>query len=153
MKQMEQRPGGDSRENMEAMILTKVKSELELTPEQAGKFVENFYKAEEVKKEYAKKKMDALFEVRKALDAEKIDEGALNSLVEACNRLDREQMEKMKEAKDKNMAMLTVKQKAKLVIMEGKMQGAFNPNMRKMNKEDPRGDRKEKKEEKREERK
>ncbi|MFH1073449.1 MAG: hypothetical protein V1752_00005, partial [Candidatus Firestonebacteria bacterium] len=46
------RQGIDSKESLEAVILARVKSELDLTPEQAGKFVENFYKAEEVKKEY-----------------------------------------------------------------------------------------------------
>ncbi|MFH1074358.1 MAG: Spy/CpxP family protein refolding chaperone, partial [Candidatus Firestonebacteria bacterium] len=141
------RQGIDSKESLEAVILARVKSELDLTPEQAGKFVENFYKAEEVKKEYTKKKIGALQELKKALDSEKLDEGALNSLVEDCSRLDREQMERVKEAKDRNMSMLTVKQKAKLVIMESRMQGALNPHMRKMMKDENRSDKKERREE------
>jgi len=137
----------EMRENVEGLILSRVKAELELTPEQAGKFVENFYKAEEVKKEYMKKKMETLQELRKAATAEKVDEGLLYSLLENYNKLEREQLEKGKEAKDRNLSMLSVKQKAKLVLMEGMMQTPFKAPVRKVLKEEKRTEKKEGKEE------
>jgi len=95
------RQENDARENLEAQIIAKIKNGLELTPEQAGKFVENYYKTEDLKKEYAKKKMDALMALKKALDSEAADEKTLNPLIENCGKLDKEQQEKMKESKYK----------------------------------------------------
>ena len=139
------------RENMEAMILARVKTELELTPEQAGKFVENFYKGEEIKKEYQKKKMEAGLEIKKALEAEKLDEGVLNSLVEAYNRSEREMNEKVQEMKNKNLSMLNSKQKAKMVLMEIGMQRMMMQGAKKgmekgmENRQEMKGDRKDNK--------
>ncbi len=129
----EGRPGAgltrpSSRENMQALLLERVKKELELTPEQTGKYVELFYKGEELKQQYNKKRIELAEKIKTALKAEKIDEGALNGLIEDFKRLDREEFEKTKEMKDQGAALLNVQQKAKLLLLEARMRGGMIQN-------------------------
>jgi len=115
----------NTQENMQALMIERIKKELDLTPEQAGKFVEYFYKGADLNQQYGKKKAEAAKKINEAMKEEKVNEGTLNGLLEEYNRADRELMEKTRELKEKSTSMLNTLQKAKLILMEGRMRGGM----------------------------
>ncbi|MCX5777447.1 MAG: hypothetical protein NTX32_07500 [Candidatus Firestonebacteria bacterium] len=136
---------GNAKKLVEAQMFARLNAELELTLDQAAKIAENYYKSEKDREEYAKKKMAALTELNLAVNSEKSEESVLNSLIENCNRIDREQMEKVKETTERNSAVLSVKQRAKLILLEGRKQKAFNPVLLNKKKDVKQGEKKEEK--------
>ena len=114
-------PANIDSDTIEALKVAKIKKELDLTPEQVGKFFENYYKASDVKKKYMEKKLDLINELEgillKGYKGE-IDEKVLKEKVEEYYRLEKEMQEKIMEAENKIVDGLSLKQRAKLIVFE-----------------------------------
>jgi hypothetical protein len=113
-----QTPANIDSDTIEALKVARIKKELDLTPEQAGKFFENYYRVSDIKREYMEKKLSLINDIDGLLSKEKVDEKVLKEKVEAYYRLEKEMQEKMREVQDRVVDGLSLKQRAKLIVFE-----------------------------------
>lgn len=81
-------------DTIEALKVAKIKKELDLTPEQAGKFFENYYRVSDIRREYMEKKSTLINDVGGLLSKGEVDERVLEEKVKTYYKLEKEMQEK-----------------------------------------------------------
>ncbi|MFH1823966.1 MAG: hypothetical protein ABH873_01905 [Candidatus Firestonebacteria bacterium] len=119
-------------EAIEALKVAKIKKELDLTPEQAGKFFENYYRVAEVRKEFLEKKITLINAINSLLSEKEFNEKTVEEKVKAYYKLEREMQEKTREVQEKVVDGLSLKQKAKLIVFEKNFEKNVRETLKKM---------------------